>query len=103
MILSFRCNIQAGQIVMARAEEGPFDGVSVHVVTSSVARDLGARREGGGNGPGRIISVMSAYDPILDAIIFSRGRFAVEAAGQLSIAVPAWPEIAHVVEDCRSY
>ena len=39
-------------------------------------------------------------DPFLDAIAFSRGRFTVEAAGRVMV-IPAWPEPARIVEDCR--
>lgn len=40
-------------------------------------------------------------DPILDAMIFSRGRIALEVTGQMPLAIPTWPEISRVVEDCR--
>lgn len=40
-------------------------------------------------------------DPILDAMAFSRGRFAVEAGGLRSMAIPNWAELGRVVEDCR--
>lgn len=45
---------------------------------------------------------VTAGDPILDAIAFSRGRFLV--AGGLSpvLAVPSWPEPARAIEDCRN-
>jgi hypothetical protein len=43
---------------------------------------------------------LPAGDPFLDAIVFSRGRFAVEAAGR-RLVIPAWPEPAKAVEDCR--
>jgi hypothetical protein len=39
-------------------------------------------------------------DPFLDSIVFSRGRFVVEAAGK-ALIIPAWPEPARAVEDCR--
>ena len=39
-------------------------------------------------------------DPFLDSIVFSRGRFVVEAAGR-ALIIPAWPEPAKAVEDCR--
>jgi hypothetical protein len=42
-----------------------------------------------------------AYDPLLDALVFSRGRVAVYIADKPALVVPAWPEIARVVEDCR--
>lgn len=43
---------------------------------------------------------LAANDPFLDAIAFSRGRFAVETAGRI-LVIPAWPEPAAAVEDCR--
>jgi len=43
---------------------------------------------------------LPAGDPFLDAIIFSRGRFAVETAGR-TLVIPAWPEPAAAVEGCR--
>ncbi|RST31486.1 hypothetical protein HMF7854_12020 [Sphingomonas ginkgonis] len=43
----------------------------------------------------------AARDPILDAMVFSRGRFAVAANGGNSLVFPAWPEPARSIEDCR--
>lgn len=40
-------------------------------------------------------------DAILDAMAFSRGRYAIEAPRVAPLVVPAWPELARVVEDCR--
>ena len=44
---------------------------------------------------------LAASDPLLDAIAFSRGRFAVDVPGTAPVYVPAYPEITRVVEDCR--
>ena len=44
---------------------------------------------------------IGANDPLLDAMIYSRGRFMVSAAGRPDLIIPPWPEIARVVEDCR--
>ena len=44
---------------------------------------------------------LSPTDPMLDMMAFSRGRFAVEVDGETPLAVPAWPEMARVIEDCR--
>jgi hypothetical protein len=52
-------------------------------------------------GPSGVTAELPAGDPLLDALAFSRGRFAVEAAGLPRLIVPAWPELARVVEDCR--
>jgi hypothetical protein len=64
--------------------------------TSSTARPLPATRS-----PQGLRAVVPASDPLLDAIAFSRGRFAVEAPGAAQLVIPAWPELARVVEDCR--
>jgi hypothetical protein len=45
--------------------------------------------------------VLSAADPLLDEMAFSRGRFTVDAPGAAMLVLPAWPEPARVVEDCR--
>lgn len=46
-------------------------------------------------------TALPADDPRLDEMAFSRGRFAIEAAGAVTLVLPAWPEPARVVEDCR--
>jgi hypothetical protein len=45
---------------------------------------------------------LSATDPLLDQIAFSRGRFTVEADGLPILVLPSWAEPARVIEDCRS-
>lgn len=44
---------------------------------------------------------LGARDARLDQIAFSRGRFTVDMPGQPQIVLPAWPEVARVIEDCR--
>lgn len=44
---------------------------------------------------------LPASDPLLDQMAFSRGRFLITVEGGPSLVVPAWPEFARVVEDCR--
>jgi hypothetical protein len=48
-----------------------------------------------------VIVDLPPNDPLLEQIAFSRGRFLVEAAGANSLVLPAWPEPARVIEDCR--
>jgi len=50
----------------------------------------------------RITIQLTAYDPLLDGVAFSRGRFAVGVSGGPALVVPAWAEAARVIEDCRS-
>jgi hypothetical protein len=45
---------------------------------------------------------LSAYDPLLDAIAFSRGRILVSGGTGPALAVPSWPESARAIEDCRN-
>lgn len=46
-------------------------------------------------------AALAAADPLLDEIVFSRGRFTVERDGLPALILPSWPEPARVVEDCR--
>ena len=51
--------------------------------------------------PGMVTAELSARDPALDAVAFSRGRFALETAGLATLYLPSWPELSRVIEDCR--
>ena len=53
------------------------------------------------NQPPTVVARLNAQDPLLDAIAFSSGRFAVESAGQPTLYVPSWPEVMRVIDDCR--
>jgi hypothetical protein len=66
--------------------------------TSSATRDLPARFDINSK---RVIAQIGASDPLLDALVFSRGRFAVSMPGSPALVAPAGTEVAHVVEDCR--
>jgi hypothetical protein len=45
---------------------------------------------------------LSAFDPLFDAIAFSRGRFLVSGGAGPALAMPSWPEAARAIEDCRN-
>jgi hypothetical protein len=45
-------------------------------------------------------SELSATDPLLEQMAFSRGRFMLAAGGR-ELILPTWPEVARVLEDCR--
>ena len=64
--------------------------------TSYGARSLPAARQ-----QSALVARLAVSDPLLDQMAFSRGRFTVEAAGAPLLIVPAWPELARVIEDCR--
>jgi hypothetical protein len=44
---------------------------------------------------------LGAYDPLLDAIVSSRGRVGFSTSGLEALVVPPWADIARVIEDCR--
>lgn len=44
---------------------------------------------------------LAASDTLFDQIAFSRGRILVQGEGSPDLIVPAWPEPARLVEDCR--
>ena len=51
---------------------------------------------------GKLSATIAAFDPFLDAIAVSRGRFVLSVSGQSAVVVPSWAEAGRVVEDCRA-
>jgi len=70
--------------------------VSMRVLTETTSRVLDAAPDGGS-----VAAVLPARDPLLDAMAFSKGRFAVEVAGLPTLYLPSWIEVSRVIEDCR--
>ena len=89
-----RCDRTRRQVMLERpgAVTGP-----ITVRTTSLARSFPATAA-----HGAAIASVSANDRFLDMIAFSRGRFSVEMPGAATLLIPAWPEPARVIEDCRS-
>ncbi len=96
--LVLACNREAGKVSMSR--RGTASGlVPMTILTSSGERSITATASPGP--PPHVGASFPARDSILDAMAFSRGRFAVETAGMATLYVPSWPEISRVIEDCR--
>ncbi len=102
--LSIRCTRVTRRITVAKpaTAAAPF----MYVWTSSAVRSVPASFNPLTN---RISIEVTSNDPLLDALAFSRGRIGVivpQSAGataqSVQLVVPAWPEIARVVEDCRA-
>jgi len=91
------CARATRQVTVARTSAAPATAISVW--TSTMSRTIPARFEPNAM---RVSAQLAAYDGLLDAIAFSRGRFATGAAGLPMVAVPVWPEVSRVIEDCRS-
>ena len=95
--LVLRCNRAARTVSVGRtgvARAAP----TLAIWTSTTSRSVPSRFLP----TGELVADIAATDPLLDAIAFSRGRFATGAAGAPMVAVPAWPELSRVIEDCRS-
>ena len=95
--LTVRCTIAARRITISKPAPGaaPF----LNIWTSAQTRALPASFL---PSTATLNADVGAYDPLLDAIIFSRGRFAVGIAGQPTLVLPAWAEAERVIEDCRA-
>jgi hypothetical protein len=88
---ALRCDLVSRRVRISRPDR---PSGAITIITSSLTRTLAASAE------------VTAYDPLLDAIAFSRGRFVVmtpasSAAVSDVLVIPAWPEPARIVEDCR--
>lgn len=100
-LLMVRCDSAAAGVTLLRAGGQP--DVEGHVPMTILTEKSSAALTGTflAGPPAAIALRFSAQDPLLDAMAFSRGRFAVEAAGLPPLLVPSWPEISRVIEDCR--
>lgn len=95
-ILAIQCDRSSQGISIMVSRSVPANGGTVTLRASSMVRNVAAE----GNGTFATIR-LTARDPILDALAFSRGRFGVALDG-VERAYPAWPEVTRVVEDCRA-
>ena len=94
--LVVKCSRSIRRVSLSVASPTPASALAV--VTTETQRNLPAVFDAQGF---QIIAEVGAQDPVLDAIAFSRGRFAITVAGGSALVVPAWPEIARSIEDCR--
>ncbi|WP_158702939.1 hypothetical protein [Allosphingosinicella vermicomposti] len=92
-----RCDKASGRIALER--EGAATSPALAIRTSFTVRSLPATVAQ--DPMPRTAASLAAQDPLLDSMAFSRGRFSVEAAGLPMLILPAWPEVARTVEDCR--
>ena len=94
--LTIHCTKATRRVMISHTSAAPAS--SMFVWTSSATRNLPARFDAKAM---RVFAELAANDPLLDAIAFSRGRLVVSMPGASALVVPAWPEPARAVEDCR--
>jgi hypothetical protein len=95
--LTLRCTKSTRVVTIAKPATAA--AATMTVWTSSAVRPVPASFNPLTN---RISIEIVSNDPLLDALAFSRGRLGVTVAGGPSLVVPAWPEVARIVEDCRA-
>ncbi len=98
-IVTLRCDRSRAKLYFSRADNTGTRGGNMTIRASSTLKQFAAQSVGGT--PAYIAAEIAPGDNFLDAVIFTRGRIAVESTGQQSIAIPVWAEIARVVQDCR--
>jgi hypothetical protein len=96
--LTMRCDKARGRIYLS--VNGTGHSGTFLVRTSSTMKAFEPVQAS--NEPPYVAAEIMPRDAILDAIAYSRGRFAIEVGGLRPLAVPNWNEISRVVEDCRS-
>lgn len=96
--LELRCNRAARTVSLVRYGHA-VAALPMRIRTETADRVLDAAPVQ--SEPPTIAARLPTTDSLLDAIAFSRGRFAVEVVGLDTLYVPAWPEITRVIEDCR--
>jgi len=95
-LVTLRCDKTRGRIYLTRRSNLR----SANIAIRSSARLKNAAASTSGGQPAYLAVELSPSDPILAAIAYSRGRFAIETGGELSLAIPVWSEIGRVIDDC---
>lgn len=97
-VFMLACNRASGTISLVRSGASTVS-LPMSIATTSALRALSAEPAHGGQP--QLIATVRAQDPVMDAMAFSRGRFAVEVNGLPTLHLPAWAEVGRVIEDCR--
>ncbi len=97
-ILTLRCDKNQNILYLSRAGN-PKTSAKMTIRTSHTLKSYTATALG--DTPAYAAIAIKPDDRILDALVYTRGRFAIEVNGLLSVAIPSWAEIGHIVEDCR--
>lgn len=97
VVFIIRCDLRNKQVQLLRP--GVTTGNVMKVQTSEVTRAVALSVSTDASATPYVS--LAAQDELLDAIAFSRGRFSIEVPGLPMLVLPAWPEPARVIEECR--
>lgn len=94
---SMRCDRASGAVELRRA--GQSSAGQMIVRSEALERSVPAAAARGD--AASLVARVPTGDPLLDAMAFSKGRFAIEVDGLPTLYVPSYPEVTRVIEDCR--
>jgi hypothetical protein len=95
-LLWLRCTRATREVSVARPAAAPTS--TINIWTSTTIQSLPATYN---SATGRVSVGKYAFEPLFDAMAFSRGRIGVSVGGGAPVVVPPWEEVARVIEDCR--
>ncbi|MFC0202946.1 hypothetical protein [Novosphingobium soli] len=95
-LFTIGCDSRSRTVTLVRAGAPHGSPAAIAVTTSS-----GTRMFAAAGTPQGVAATVPGRDPGLDAMAFSRGRFAVAVTGEATLFVPSWAEVSRVIEDCR--
>ena len=95
--LALKCARARGRCGSPNRRAGPVTLLSVW--TSEMSRNVSATFN---PSTGQVTALLNAYDPLLDALAFSRARIAVGVPGAPPLVLPASGEVTRIIEDCRA-
>jgi hypothetical protein len=95
-----RCDRPRQRLIVSRAGAFP-DGVTgrMSIRTTSALQTYPVANSG--QPPSYVSAEIMTADRHLDAMVFSRGKFVISVKGASDLVIPAWAEVARIVEDCR--
>jgi hypothetical protein len=94
-LLTLTCDWASRSVTLVRTGSAA-EPLLMRALTETTTRVLEAQPSTTG-----LTVTLAPQDPLLDALAFSRGRFALEASGMQTLYLPSWAEVTRVVEDCR--
>lgn len=94
-VFAIGCDVAARRILLMRPGVNA-GGMTITATTASRTVSTRLLPEW----PGWIGAQFDPRDPLLDALAFSRGHFSI-SSDRARLFLPAWPEFARVLEDCR--
>lgn len=97
-LLTLICDRNASAVRLVHAGPG---GAQVPLGITTTSGGFPLMSDPASGASGMVTAIIPARAKVLDAMAYSRGRFAVEVPGLAPSYIPAWPEVSRVVEDCR--